>query len=48
MMFLSTIKDYHLVHGFDEIVCAASPPSHVSNVFYFGRVICSASMVILS
>lgn len=34
-------KDYHLVHSFKEIVYGASPPSHVSDVFYFGRVICA-------
>ena len=36
-------EDYHLVHGFDEIVCDASPPSHASDVFSFGRVICAVS-----
>ena len=34
-------KDYHLVHSFDEIVYGASPPSHVSDLFYFGQVICT-------
>lgn len=34
-------KDYHLVHSFKEIVYGASPPSHVSDVLYFGRVICA-------
>ena len=27
-------KDYHLVHSFKEIVYGASPPSHVSDMFY--------------
>ena len=28
-------------HIAPEIVCSASPPSHASDVFSFGRVICS-------
>ena len=38
---IDNLEEKDLVHSFDEIVCGASPPSHVSDVFYFGRVICA-------